>query len=408
MTEETQNPTPISAETPVVSAETPAVSAETPVVSAETPAVSAETPAVSAETTEVSTDVAEKRAKKGMQELVAGQILQGKVKSITPYGAFISIGVGRDGLVHISELADARVEKVEDVVVVGQDVTVKVLEIDQSKNRISLTMRTQERPARTERRRRPEVNNDAINALKAGDSIEGVVKSTTAIGAFVDIGVGKDGLVHISELADTRVAKVEDAVTIGQSYTFKIIEIDPTQGRISLSLRRASTDPKLDAITQGQILQGKVSGHSPFGVFVNIGVGRDGLVHSSEIPGGKKPEIGSELQVRVLNVDTANNRISLSAYLEDRPASDRPDRAARQPREDRPAGERRPKRDDNRKPETYTSASNAEAGFEGDATLADLAARFGAETREKSGRPGASRGANTLPSDVIKRTLNVE
>jgi uncharacterized protein len=76
-----------------------------------------------------------------MQELVAGQILQGKVKSITPYGAFISIGVGRDGLVHISELADARVEKVEDVVAVGQDVTVKVLEVDPKRKRIALTMR---------------------------------------------------------------------------------------------------------------------------------------------------------------------------------------------------------------------------------------------------------------------------
>ncbi|MFM2032463.1 MAG: hypothetical protein RLZZ297_1228 [Chloroflexota bacterium] len=359
------------------------------------------------ETTEVVAEATEKRANKAMKDLAVGQELQGKVKSITPYGAFISIGVGRDGLVHISELSNDRVEKVEDVVTVGQEVTVKVLEVDQSKNRISLTMRTAERPARTERRRRPEVNTAAINALKAGDSVEGVVKSTTAIGAFVDIGVGKDGLVHISELADTRVAKVEDAVKIGESYTFKIIEIDPAQGRISLSLRRAVVDPKLASLSQGQILAGTVSGHSPFGVFVNIGVGRDGLVHTSEIPGGKKPEVGTELQVRVLNIDSDNNRISLSAYLEERPASERPDRAARQQRDDRPAGERRPK-SDNRKPETYTSASTSDAAFEGDATLADLAARFGAETREKSSRNGGARGGNALPSDVIKRTLNVE
>jgi ribosomal protein S1 len=121
----------------------------------------------------------------------------------------------------------------------AEEVTVRILEIDNSKNRISLTMRTQERQARPERRRRQEVNHDAIFGLKAGDTVEGIVKSITPIGAFVDIGVGKDGLVHISELSDTRVEKVEDAVQIGKGYTFKIIEIDAEHGRISLSLRQS-------------------------------------------------------------------------------------------------------------------------------------------------------------------------
>ena len=211
--------------TPVVATETPTTS-DAPVTQADAPVAQADAP------------IAEKRNNKAaLRDLAAGQVLTGKVKSITPYGAFIDINVNRDGLVHISELSDTRVEKVEDVVQVGQEVTVRILEIDNSKNRISLTMRTQERQARPERRRRQEVNHDAISALKAGDTVEGMVKSITPIGAFVDIGVGKDGLVHISELSDTRVEKVEDAVQIGQGYTFKIIEIDAEHGRISLSLR---------------------------------------------------------------------------------------------------------------------------------------------------------------------------
>ncbi|MFZ9858887.1 MAG: S1 RNA-binding domain-containing protein [Roseiflexaceae bacterium] len=349
-------------------------------------------------------------------ELQPGQELTGKVKSLTPYGAFININVGRDGLVHISELANARVEKVEDVVQVGQEVTVRVLEVDHAKGRISLTMRTEPRPARAERRR-PEVNTTAIAALKAGDIVEGVVKSIQPIGAFIDIGVGKDGLVHISELSETRVEKVEDAVKIGEGYSFKVLEVDVANGRISLSLRKAQSKSINADISVGQIMSGKVSGHAPFGVFVNIGVGRDGLVHVSEIPGGQKPAEGSEIQVRIINVDTDNNRISLSAYLEPRPeGEERPARTERPARAPRADGEERPARRErreggNRKPESYTSSSFGEEVVEGNATIDDLLSRFGGAHREKRARntdaqyEDGRKGA--LPRDVIRRTLNI-
>jgi ribosomal protein S1 len=353
-----------------------------------------------------------------VQDLVPGLELSGKVKSITTYGAFINIGVGRDGLVHISELADTRVDKVEDVVSVGQDVTVRVIDVDLSKNRISLTMRTGERPARTERRRRPEVNQAALNALSVGSTVEGVVKSITPIGAFVDIGVGKDGLVHISELSNTRVAKVEDAVSINQGYTFKVIDIDANNGRISLSLRRAASEQQLDGVANGQVVNGTVSGHSPFGVFVNIGVGRDGLVHNTEIPGGTRPAVGSEMTVRVISIDSDNNRISLSGYLDenDRPAqAERPARPAR----DNDSGERRERRGDRgerrgdrgerreRQADVYTTSSYEEESFEGDASLDDLLARFGGETRNKAADSNDDDdNTSALPSDVIRRTLN--
>jgi len=398
-----------------------------PVATAEaTPA----TTDVSAEATQGTTEQGDAAARMRMQDLTAGQELTGTVKRIVAYGAFVNIGVGRDGLVHISELADSRVEKVEDVVAVGQTVTVRVIEVNPAKNRISLSMRSSERPVRTERRRRPEVNQQALSSLSVGDSVEGVVKTITAMGAFVDIGVGKDGLVHISELSKTRVAKVEDAVTIGQGYTFKIIEIDAEKGRISLSLRRAQSEPASIQLDEGQILDGTVSGHSDFGVFVNIGVGRDALVHNSEIPGGAKPEIGSTLQVRVLNVNATTNRISLSGYLDaserpaaseraDRPArTDRGDRPARSERGDRPArsersndGGRRERKSDSRQPEIYTTTSYQDETFEGDASLDDLLARFGGAKRDRSATRASDDATNdlrsALPRDVIRRTLNI-
>lgn len=376
-------------------------------------------------TTPVATEAPAKAKRDAQQhqaflELKPGQELTGKVKSLTPYGAFININVGRDGLVHISELANARVEKVEDVVQVGQEVTVKVLEVDHAKGRISLTMRTEPRPARTERteRRRTEVNTDAIAALKVGDIVEGVVKSTKPIGAFVDIGVGKDGLVHISELSETRVEKVEDAVQIGQGYSFKILEVDVNNGRISLSLRKAQNKSINADLSVGQVLTGKVSGHAPFGVFVNIGVGRDGLVHTSEIPGGQKPAEGTELQVRVINIDASNNRISLSAYLEPRPeGEERPARAERPARQPRAEGEERPARRERReggagrKPESYTSSSFGEESVDGNATIEDLLSRFGGARREKRTRDNDAQYEDgrkgTLPRDVIRRTLNI-
>jgi len=381
---------------------------------------------VSAEATQGTTEQGDAAARMRMQDLTAGQELTGTVKRIVAYGAFVNIGVGRDGLVHISELADSRVEKVEDVVAVGQTVTVRVLEVNPAKNRISLSMRSSERPVRTERRRRPEVNQQALSSLSVGDSVEGVVKTITAMGAFVDIGVGKDGLVHISELSKTRVAKVEDAVTVGQGYTFKIIEIDAEKGRISLSLRRAQSEPASIQLDEGQILDGTVSGHSDFGVFVNIGVGRDGLVHNSEIPGGAKPEIGSTLQVRVLNVNATTNRISLSGYLDaserpaaseraDRPArTDRGDRPARADRGDRPArsertndGGRRERKSESRQPETYTTTSYQDETFEGDASLDDLLARFGGAKRDRGATRASDDLRSALPRDVIRRTLNI-
>ncbi|MFN5929496.1 MAG: S1 RNA-binding domain-containing protein [Roseiflexaceae bacterium] len=358
--------------------------------------------------------------KKPFQEVVVGQTYPGKVKSVVDYGAFVDIGYDRDGLVHISQLADTPTEKVADVVRPGQAVQVRVIDLDVNKGRISLSMRSGDhtadasaptQPARPVRNR-PEVDSAALAALSVGSNVTGTIKSTTAIGAFVDIGVGKDALVHISELAETRVAQVTDAVQVGQSYTFKIIEIDVTKARISLSLKQAVRSAQLNTLATGQVYTGTVSGHSSFGVFVNIGVGRDGLVHTSELIDAVKPAIGTELQVRVIDIDTIKNRISLTAILGERPArEERAPREDRAPREKRPAREERTPREERaprekRQSEHYSTGGVEETTFEGDASIEDLASRFGGESRDKRARTsGRNSRSGVLPDAVIRRTL---
>src|SRR5581483_5643569 len=233
------------------------------------------------------TPVAEEESGKPrrVKDLEPGMELEGRVTSIALYGIFVDIGVGRDGLVHISEMSDTRIDSPSDLVQIGDTVKVRVKSVEPDGRRISLTMRSKERAnqQRGGRAKKPELNREALAALRVGDNVEGTVTGIAPFGVFVDIGVGKDGLVHVSELAEGRIEKAEDAVTVGQTYTFKILEVDAEGTRISLSLRRAQRGQRLQQLEKGQILEGTVSVMAPFGAFVDIGVGRDGLVHISEL-----------------------------------------------------------------------------------------------------------------------------
>jgi small subunit ribosomal protein S1 len=349
-----------------------------------------------------------------VKDLAPGMELEGRVTSIALYGIFVDIGVGRDGLVHISEMSDTRIESPSDLVKIGDTVKVRVKSVEPDGRRISLTMRTKERSAepRSGRgKKKPEVDYEKLAALRVGDNVEGTVTGMAPFGVFVDIGVGKDGLVHVSELAEGRVEKAEDVVQVGQTYTFKVLEVDAAGARISLSLRRAQRGQKLQQLEKGQILEGTISGLAPFGAFVDIGVGRDGLVHISELSNTHVArvedvvKVGDKVQVRVLDVDPQSKRISLSLRLEDtprelppreeRPREERP--REERPREERPRGERprgegRPPREERqsrrtgeRLPETYRSADN-EDDFSGNATIEDLMSKFGGSRRNERRR----------------------
>jgi predicted RNA-binding protein with RPS1 domain len=265
--------------------------------------------------------------------------LQGKVTSIALYGIFVDVGVGRDGLVHISEMSDKRVESPTDIVEIGTPVDVWVKSVDPDARRISLTMRDPNRPKpeRTERRapRKREINRERLAEMKPGDTIEGVISSLAPFGAFVDLGVGKDGLVHVSELAEGRVERPEDAVQVGERYTFKVLEVDPEGNRISLSLRRAQRTQRMQQLEPGTIMDGTISGIAAFGAFVDVGVGRDGLVHVSEISAERINSVeealtvGDKVQVKVIEVDPNSKRISLTMRVEEPLPSERPRPAPR-------------------------------------------------------------------------------
>ena len=365
-----------------------------------------------------------------VKDLEAGMELEGRVTSIALYGIFVDIGVGRDGLVHISEMSDTRIDSPSDIVQIGDTVKVRVKSVEPDGRRISLTMRSKERAnqPRERGRKKAELNRDALAQLRVGDNVEGTVTGIAQFGVFVDIGVGKDGLVHVSELAEGRIEKAEDAVTVGQTYTFKVLEVDAEGTRISLSLRRAQRGQRLAQLEKGQIVDGTISGLAPFGAFVDIGVGRDGLVHISELSNqriGKVEDavkVGDTVKVRVLEIDSGSKRISLSLRLEDTPR----EAPAGEPREDRPR-EDRPRRDDRgprgprrerdeapRAPEVYSSTEEPEEAFSGDATIEDLLSKFGgagSSKRDSKRRPDDEEEGDSddrytrRQRDAIRRTL---
>lgn len=163
-----------------------------------------------------------------LEQLVVGAEFKGKVMRTSQFGAFVDIGAVTDGLVHITELSDRRVKSVDDVVKSGDPVAVWVKEVDEKKNRISLSMRR--------RVQRP------LQSLKVGDVVDGKVTNVTKYGAFVDIGSDTEGLVHISEMASGFTQSASELVEVGRDVQVRIKEIDARQKRISLTMKGLSDD----------------------------------------------------------------------------------------------------------------------------------------------------------------------
>ena len=164
-------------------------------------------------------------------QLVVGDVVEGKVSRLTNFGAFIDVG-GVDGLVHISEISYKHVDKPSDVLKVGQDVKVKVIGIDNDRHRISLSIKQTE----------PSPFEQATADLNEGDIFEGEVKSLTNFGAFVEVADDIQGLVHVSEISNKHVDKPSDVLKVGQSVKVKVLNIDPSDRRISLSIKAADSN----------------------------------------------------------------------------------------------------------------------------------------------------------------------
>ena len=213
-------PTASADEEPVASVdEEPAASAD------EEPAV----PAASADDEDTEVIVKDDGSTQVVRMLAVGQQVDGVVKRITDFGAFVDIGVGRDGLIHISELSTRRVAKVSDVLSEGQAITPWIKKLDRQRNRISLTLID------------PEMK--TIRDLEAGDIVEGTVSRILPYGAFVDIGIGRDALLHVREMGEGFVAKPEDVVQVGEKIEARIIELSRRRGRVDLSLKGLREEP---------------------------------------------------------------------------------------------------------------------------------------------------------------------
>ena len=173
----------------------------------------------------------EEAFEKVASQLVVGDVIEGKVSRLTNFGAFIDVG-GVDGLVHISEISYKHVDKPSDVLNAGQDVKVKVIGIDNDRHRISLSIKQTE----------PSPFEQATADLNEGDVFEGEVKSLTNFGAFVEVADGIQGLVHVSEISNKHVDKPSDVLKVGQTVKVKVLNIDPSDRRISLSIKAADSN----------------------------------------------------------------------------------------------------------------------------------------------------------------------
>ena len=262
----------------------------------------------------------EQQRKEIIAKLEKGQVLEGTVKNITPYGVFIDLG-GVDGLIHITDLSWGRVNNPNDIVQPDQKLNVVILDFDEEKKRIALGLK-QLMPHPW----------DALDAnLKVGDRVKGKVVVMTDYGAFVEIAPGVEGLIHVSEMSwSQHLRSAQDFMKVGDEVEAQILTLDREERKMSLGIKQLKEDPWETIETKypvGSKHSAKVRNFTNFGVFVELEEGVDGLIHISDLSWTKKikhpsefTQIGAEIDVVVLEIDKENRRLSLGhKQLEDNP-----------------------------------------------------------------------------------------
>ena len=242
-----------------------------------------------------------------------GSTVKGRIVNIMPYGAFVEIEQGVEGLIHVSEMSwTKRVTKAGDIVSVGEEVEAVVLDIDKEGKKISLGLRQKTR------------NPWEVLAEKypAGSRIKGKVRNMTSYGAFVEIENDIDGMIHVSDMSWTRkITNPNEMLKAGDEVEAVILDIDPQQQRISLGLKQIEEDPWAninDLYKIGDVVSGKVTKITAFGAFIELSHKIDGLVHISQISKDRvekvkdKLSLGQEIEARVIKIDRDERRIGLS------------------------------------------------------------------------------------------------
>jgi small subunit ribosomal protein S1 len=242
-----------------------------------------------------------------------GSRLRGKVVNVAPYGAFVELEPGVEGLVHVSEMSwTKRVTRASDLLANGQEVDVVVLSVNSDDKKIALGIRqTEENPWDGVRERYP-----------IGSRVHGKIRNFTSYGAFVELTDGIDGMIHVSDMSWTRkINHPSEIFKKGDEVDAVVLEVNPDQQRISLGFKQAAEDPWSSISTRykvGQKIKGVVTKLASFGAFVQIEEGIDGLVHISQISDQRVEKVkdvlraGQEVEARIVRIDAVDRKIGLS------------------------------------------------------------------------------------------------
>ncbi|TYO99571.1 SSU ribosomal protein S1P [Geothermobacter ehrlichii] len=246
-----------------------------------------------------------------LKVLEEGKVMEGVVKNLTDYGAFIDLG-GIDGLLHITDMSWGRVNHPSDILAVGDKINVKILKYDQEKERVSLGLK----------QITPDPWLSVADKYEIGAKVGGKVVSLTDYGAFVELEEGVEGLIHVSEMSWTkRVKHPNKILSVGDEVESVVLAVDTENRRISLGLKQVEPNP-WDVVGEkfpaGTIIEGQVKNITDFGIFVGVDEGIDGLVHISDLSWTKRVKHPSELYKKgdvvkavVLSIDRENERFSL-------------------------------------------------------------------------------------------------
>lgn len=256
---------------------------------------------------------AEREAKRSatLSSIHEGKVVDGVVKNITEYGVFVDLG-GVDGLLHITDISWGRVKHPSDLFAIGDEIQVKILNLDLEKERVSLGMK----------QLTPDPWTTAAEKYPVGSRVTGRVVSLTDYGAFVELEEGIEGLIHVSEMSWTRkIRHPSKVVAVGDEVEAVVLDIKPDARRISLGMKQAKPNP-WDVISEkypvGTTIEGRIKNITDFGLFIGIDEGIDGLVHISDLSWTKRIKHPGDLykkgdlvQAVVLDIDKKSERFSL-------------------------------------------------------------------------------------------------
>jgi len=253
----------------------------------------------------------EARVKEFLEEIEEGQIVEGTVKNITEFGAFIELD-GIDGLLHITDMSWRRINHPSEMLSIGDIIKVIVKDVDENSKRVSLGLK----------QLKPDPWKNVMDRYQIGNQVTGKVVSLTDYGAFVELESGIEGLIHISEMSWTKHIKhPSEVMKVGQEVEAIVLEADEKARKISLGLRQAVPDPWEDVATkypESSVVKGKVVNLTSFGAFIQLEEGVEGLLHISDISWTQRInhprdvlDKGKTIKCEVLSVDVGDRRISL-------------------------------------------------------------------------------------------------